>query len=116
MINYHHDNGQPRCALKIDIKKAYDSIGWSCIIDILSSMGTPAYLLRCIKACITTPSFSISVNGELAGFFASKRGLRQGDPLSPMLTSSQWKPSLGPYLWSSKGKSLSFIKNVKKST
>ena len=85
MINYHRVNGQPRCALKIDIKKAYDFIGWSCIFAILSKMGTPAYLLRCIKACITTPSFSVSVNGELAGFFASKRGLRQGDPLSPML-------------------------------
>ena len=27
MFNYHCNNGQPRCALKIDIKKAYDSIG-----------------------------------------------------------------------------------------
>ena len=82
IFNYHRNNGQPRCALKIDIK-AYDSIGWSCIIDILSKMGTPAYLLRCIKACITTPSFFVAVYGELA--FASKRGLRQGDPLSPLL-------------------------------
>ena len=85
VINYHRDNGPPRCALKIDIKKAYDTINWSCIMDILSSMGTPAYLMRCIKACITTPSFSVSINGELVGFFASKRGLRQGDPLSPFL-------------------------------
>ena len=80
MLNYHRDNGPPRCALKVDIRKAYDTISWSCILAILSRMGTPNYLLRCIKACITTPSFSISVNGELAGFFASKRGLRQGDP------------------------------------
>ena len=85
MVNYHRDNGPPRCALKVDIRKAYDTISWSCILAILSCMGTPSYLLRCIKACITTPSFSVFVNGELAGFFASKRGLRQGDPLSSFL-------------------------------
>ena len=85
MINYHRDKGPPKCALKVDIKKAYDTISWSCILGILASMGTPVYLLECIKACITTPFFSVSVNGELAGFFASKRGLRQGDPLSPLL-------------------------------
>ena len=85
MVNYHRDKGPPRCALKVDLKKAYDTISWSCILGILRAMGTPVYLLDCIKACITTPSFSVSVNGELAGFFASKRGLRQGDPMSPLL-------------------------------
>ena len=85
MLNYHRDMGPPRCALKVDIMKAYDTVSWGCIMNILSCMGTPTHLLRCIKACITTPSFSISINGELAGFFASKRGLRQGDPLSSFL-------------------------------
>ena len=41
--------------------------------------------MRCIKACITTPKFSTCVNGELTGFSASKKGLLQGDPLSPFL-------------------------------
>ena len=85
MKNYHLDAGPPRCALKIDLKKAYDSISWGCILDILSAMGTPATLLRCVKACITTPMFSICVNGELTGFFASKRGVHQGDPLSSFM-------------------------------
>ena len=85
MVNYHRNGGPPRCALKVDIKKAYDTISWSCILGILDSMGTPAFLLECIKECISTPMFSVSVNGELAGFFASKRGVRQGDPLSPLL-------------------------------
>ena len=53
MLNYHRDIGPPRCALKVDIKKAYDTISWGCILNILSSMGTPTHLLRCIKACIT---------------------------------------------------------------
>ena len=69
MKNYHLDSGLPRCALKIDLKKTYDSISWGCILDILSAMGTSATLLSCIRACITTPMFSISVNGELTGVF-----------------------------------------------
>ena len=85
MKNYHLDSGVPRCALKIDLKKAYDSLSWGCILSILSAMGTPPTLLSCIKACITTPMFSISFNGELTGFFDSKRGVRQGDPLSSFL-------------------------------
>ena len=54
MKNYHYNFGPPRCALKIHLKKAYDSIRWGCILDILIAMGTPFILLRFIKACITT--------------------------------------------------------------
>ena len=38
-----------------------------------------------IKFCISTARFSILVNGCPSGFFPSSRGLRQGDPLSPLL-------------------------------
>lgn len=45
----------------------------------------PAPFIHWITLCITTTSFSVQVNGELAGYFQSERGLRQGCALSPYL-------------------------------
>ena len=38
-----------------------------------------------IRACISMVRYSVLINGSPAGFFGSSRGLRQGDPLSPLL-------------------------------
>ena len=70
---------------KLDIKKAYDSIRWEFLFQVMGKMGFGGRWLSWIKWCISTASFSVLVNGSPAGFFPSSRGLRQGDPLSPYL-------------------------------
>lgn len=85
MHNYHLDRGVPRCALKVDIQKAYDTVDWDFLRRILMGFGFHTRMIGWIMECVTTTSFSISINGSLHGYFKGNRGLRQGDPLSPYL-------------------------------
>ncbi|XP_056860217.1 uncharacterized protein LOC108838378 [Raphanus sativus] len=48
-------------------------------------MGYPALFITWIICCVDTAAFSVSVNGDLEGFFSSSRGIRQGCSLSPYL-------------------------------
>ncbi|XP_071690777.1 uncharacterized protein [Rutidosis leptorrhynchoides] len=75
MKNYYLDRGVSRCAFKVDIQKAYDIVDWKFLQFILTWFGYPRKMIKWIMSCITTTSYTISVNGELHGFFKGKRGL-----------------------------------------
>nr|GEX94858.1 hypothetical protein [Tanacetum cinerariifolium] len=78
MHNYHLDRGPTRCAFKIDIQKAYDAVDWNFLKEVLLAFGFHARMVNWIMECVTTTSFSLSINGTLHGYFKGKRGLRQG--------------------------------------
>ena len=78
-------NSSPRGLLKVDIRKAFDSVSWPFILQVFHAADFPDVFINWIRNCITTTSFSINVNGELCGYFNGGCGLRQGDPISPAL-------------------------------
>lgn len=83
--DYHKESISSRCAIKIDISKAFDSVQWSFLINVLKALNFPQQFIHWISLCISTASFSVQINGELSGYFQSNRGLRQGCALSPYL-------------------------------
>ncbi|GKA19305.1 hypothetical protein Tco_0699220 [Tanacetum coccineum] len=62
MHNYHLNRGPPRCAFKIDIQKAYDTVNWKFLEDILVAFGFHSNMVKWIMACVTNTSFSINNN------------------------------------------------------
>jgi hypothetical protein len=70
---------------KLDIEKAYDHVNWQFLMYLLCRSGFSSKLCNWIGFCISTVQFFILINGCPQGFFASSRGLRQGNPLSLLL-------------------------------
>lgn len=71
--------------LKVDLSKAFDHASWLYIKMDLTHLGFPIEFIQWIMCCKTNITFSVLINGSAPPFFHSKRGLRQGCPLSPLL-------------------------------
>ncbi|CAN1154403.1 Putative ribonuclease H protein At1g65750 [Linum perenne] len=82
---YHQKHISPRCAIKIDLRKAFDSVNLSYVLNTMLAMGFPEKFVDWIRGCLSSVMLSAGVNGGSVGYFQGVKGLRQGDPLSPGL-------------------------------
>lgn len=77
----------PRACISLDLSKAFDFVDWNIVQMTLVLIGFYRSFTRMIMKCITTPSFSLLIKGEVMAHISSGQGLPQGDPLSSLLFS-----------------------------
>jgi hypothetical protein len=71
--------------LKLNFEKAYDRVSWAFLRSVLSWKGFDAAVVHRLMQLVSVGQTTISINGEVGTFFRNKRGVRQGDPISPLL-------------------------------
>lgn len=71
--------------LKLDVAKAFDSVSWAYLLEVMEAMGFGQRWRDMIALILASSSSRILLNGTPGSPFAHMRGLRQGDPLSPLL-------------------------------
>ncbi|XP_062109851.1 uncharacterized protein LOC133821712 [Humulus lupulus] len=69
----------------VDLSKAYDTIDWDFLEDLLKALCFPSKFINWIMVCLCGTSYSLMMNGRIHGRFKGEKGLRQGDPIPPLL-------------------------------
>ncbi len=71
--------------LKLDIHKAFETLEWDFLFQVLNNFGFSTQFSSWIRTLLDSARLSVIINGSPHGFFSCLRGVRQGDPLSPLL-------------------------------
>ncbi|XP_020086093.1 uncharacterized protein LOC109708688 [Ananas comosus] len=85
LIHHLYTTKQRAALLKIDFERAFDQVDWSFLLDLLQARGFSQRWISWIRSLLHSASTSVILNGTPGRSFPCRRGLRQGDPLSPLL-------------------------------
>jgi hypothetical protein len=80
-----HQSRREIVILKLDFEKAFDLVEFPIVLDMLRAKGSPAKWILWVESLMNSATTSVLLNGTAGKEFMCKRGVRQGDPLSPIL-------------------------------
>jgi hypothetical protein len=78
-------NKEKGLVLKLDYEKAYDRVSWTFLEEMMVTRGFSSKWVSWVMALVKGGSIAIRINDVNGPYFKPGKGLRQGDPLSPLL-------------------------------
>ncbi|XP_019240535.1 PREDICTED: uncharacterized protein LOC109220527 [Nicotiana attenuata] len=72
---YTRKHISPRCMIKVDIQKTYNSVDWRFLEQMRVELHFPQKFIRWVMECVRNVNYSIVINGEPTPPFDATRGL-----------------------------------------
>ncbi|GJQ89092.1 RNA-directed DNA polymerase, eukaryota [Tanacetum coccineum] len=85
LLSWCKHKKQQAMVFKVDFAKAYDSVRWDFLDDVLVAFGFGSKWRLWIRGSLYSGMASVLLNGSPSLEFEFHRGLKQGDPLAPYL-------------------------------
>jgi Reverse transcriptase (RNA-dependent DNA polymerase) len=76
---------EPSLLLKLDFEKAFDNVDWNYILNSFKQRGFDPKWVRWMESILWGGHSAVLLNGVPGTYFECRKGVRQGDPLSPYL-------------------------------
>jgi hypothetical protein len=76
---------ETRIVLKLDIEKAYDKVNWDLLFECMEKRGFHNKWCVWMEHVASGGTISVKVNNKIGKYIKIFKGVRQGDPLSPIL-------------------------------